>query len=51
MFAKCQIENHKSERVMQKLGMEFEGISKKCDYNNKGELTDFKVYSIIKKGE
>ena len=50
MFAKCQLENSKSERVMQKLEMEFEGISRKCDYNNKGELTDFKVYSIINKG-
>ena len=48
IFAKCQIANQKSEKVMQKIGMEFEGISRKADYNNCGELVDFKVYSITK---
>ena len=32
VFAKCQVENLKSERVMQKLGMQFEGVSRKADF-------------------
>ncbi|WP_261134385.1 GNAT family N-acetyltransferase [Bacillus sp. Marseille-Q3570] len=45
--ARCFLENKGSERVMEKLGMSFEGISRKGMYV-KGEHKDLKVYSIIK---
>lgn len=45
--ARCFLENKASERVMQKLGMSFEGISRKAMYV-KGEYKDLKVYSILK---
>ncbi|GLB61848.1 GNAT family N-acetyltransferase [Cytobacillus sp. NCCP-133] len=45
--ARCFLENKGSERVMEKLGMSFEGISRKIMYV-KGEYKDLKVYSILK---
>jgi [ribosomal protein S5]-alanine N-acetyltransferase len=45
--ARCFLENKGSERVMEKLGMSFEGISRKVMYV-KGEHKDLKVYSILK---
>lgn len=45
--ARCFLENKGSESVMKKLGMSFEGISRKVMYV-KGEHKDLKVYSIIK---
>jgi [ribosomal protein S5]-alanine N-acetyltransferase len=45
--ARCFLENKGSERVMKKLGMSFEGISRKVMYV-KGEHKDLKVYSILK---
>ena len=42
------VDNPKSGRVMQKIGMEFEGILRKYHKNNKGELIDVAMYSIIK---
>jgi [ribosomal protein S5]-alanine N-acetyltransferase len=45
--ARCFLENKGSERVMNKLGMSFEGIGRKVMYV-KGEHRDLKVYSIVK---
>jgi len=46
--AKCEKDNFASERVMQKLGMDFEGLFK--DFLSiKGKFNDFKFYSILKK--
>ncbi|KGX91378.1 GCN5 family N-acetyltransferase [Pontibacillus halophilus JSM 076056 = DSM 19796] len=45
--ARCFIENAKSERVMEKSGMTFEGILRKVMFV-KGEHRDLKVYSILK---
>lgn len=45
--ARCFLENEGSERVMVKLGMSFEGISRKVMYV-KGEYKDLKVYSLLK---
>ncbi|MDM5227329.1 GNAT family protein [Cytobacillus sp. NJ13] len=45
--ARCFLENKGSERVMEKLGMSFEGISRRVMYV-KGEHKDLKVYSILK---
>jgi [ribosomal protein S5]-alanine N-acetyltransferase len=45
--ARCFLENKGSERVMKKLGMSFEGTSRKVMYV-KGEHKDLKVYSLLK---
>ncbi|MFI8684753.1 GNAT family N-acetyltransferase [Rossellomorea sp. NPDC077527] len=45
--ARCFLENKGSEGVMKKVGMSFEGISRKAMYV-KGEHKDLKVYSILK---
>jgi [ribosomal protein S5]-alanine N-acetyltransferase len=45
--ARCFLENKDSERVMKKLGMSFEGTSRKVMYVN-GEHKDLKVYSLLK---
>ncbi|MBM7553048.1 GNAT family N-acetyltransferase [Thalassobacillus pellis] len=45
--ARCFLENKGSERVMKKLGMDFEGINRKV-MNVKGEHRDLKMYSILK---
>jgi [ribosomal protein S5]-alanine N-acetyltransferase len=45
--ARCFLENKGSERVMEKLGMSFEGISRKVMYV-KGDYKDLKLYSLLK---
>lgn len=45
--ARCFIENTRSERVMKKIGMTFEGIIRKGMYI-KGKHWDLKLYSILK---
>jgi [ribosomal protein S5]-alanine N-acetyltransferase len=45
--AKCEIDNFASERVMQKLGMSFEGRSK-AFLKRKGSFRDYKFYALIK---
>jgi ribosomal-protein-alanine N-acetyltransferase len=40
--------NFASGRVMQKSGMEFEGIMRQTDINKNGEFCDLAVYSILK---
>ena len=39
--------NSKSGRVMEKIGMQYEGTFKKFATNNNGELVDMKVYAYI----
>lgn len=45
--ARCFIENEASARVMEKLGMTFEGVLRKCWYL-KGKHQDLKMYSILR---
>jgi [ribosomal protein S5]-alanine N-acetyltransferase len=45
--ARCFIKNTGSERVMEKLGMTFEGIVRKGMFA-KGKHQDLKLYSILK---
>ena len=45
--ARHNVENPKSGRVMQKIGMQFEGILRKSGLNNKNELVDMAFYSYI----
>ena len=42
------VENLKSGRVMQKIGMSHEGTLRKVAKNNKGELIDCELYAVIK---
>lgn len=48
IWAVHNIANPKSGRVMQKIGMQREGILRKFGLNNKGELVDMEMYSIVK---
>ena len=41
------IENDKSGKVMQKIGMQYEGTLRKYAKNNNGELVDVKIYAYI----
>ena len=41
------VENKKSGRVMEKIGMTYEGRLHKYSFNNEGELVDVDVYAII----
>ena len=43
-----QIENIASGKVMQKIGMTYEGRLKKYDIDRYGQLVDCEIYSIIK---
>jgi len=45
--AKCVIENIASARVMEKVGMKYEGILRQCMFV-KGKYRDLKIYSILK---
>ncbi|MGB3512938.1 MAG: GNAT family protein [Microcoleaceae cyanobacterium] len=45
--AKCEIKNIASARVMEKVGMKYEGILRKYMFM-KGKYSDLKIYSIIK---
>lgn len=44
--ARCFVENQGSERVMEKVGMSFEGIMRNAMYA-KGEFHDLKMYAIV----
>lgn len=46
--ARCIVENFASERVMQKVGMKFEGILRE-DIFLRGKYWDTKLYSILRK--
>jgi ribosomal-protein-alanine N-acetyltransferase len=46
--ATCYIENIGSERVMQKVGMTYEGVLREATFA-KGKFHDLKVYSILAK--
>ncbi|MEQ2130644.1 GNAT family protein [Caldanaerobacter subterraneus KAk] len=46
--ARCMVENIASERVMQKVGMKFEGILREALFA-KGRFWDMKMYSILKR--
>jgi ribosomal-protein-alanine N-acetyltransferase len=46
--ARCFLTNHASEKVMQKVGMKFEGIQREGLFA-KGEYQDLKVYSLLRK--
>ncbi len=45
--APCMVENVRSQRVLQKLGMKLEGILRE-KYFIKGKFRDMPVYSILK---
>jgi len=45
--ARHNVKNAKSGRVMQKIGMKFEGVLRKAGIDNKGNLVDSAVYSFI----
>ncbi len=45
--ARHNVKNSKSGRVMQKIGIKYEGVLRKSSYNNKSELVDIAVYSFI----
>lgn len=45
--ARCVVENEPSERVMQKVGMQFEGIARSALFV-KGAFRDIKVYSMLR---
>lgn len=45
--ARCEVENDASERVMQKLGMTFEGVLRQQIYS-KGRFHDMKLYSLLR---
>jgi len=46
--ARCKVENIASERVMQKVGMKFEGVLREAVFA-KGRFWDMKMYSILKR--
>ena len=45
--ARHNVENSKSGRVMQKIGMKFEGVLRKSTFDNRGNLIDTAIYSYI----
>ena len=47
IWAVHSVENKKSGRVMQKIGMTHEGTLQKFAFSNKGELVDCEIYAII----
>ena len=47
IYAKHNVANQKSGRVMQKIGMKFEGVLRKGGVDNRGNLIDSAVYSYI----
>ena len=42
------VDNPASGRVMQKIGMQFEGVMRKSRMSNKGALVDCALYAIVK---
>lgn len=47
IVARCDTENIKSEAVMKRCGMTFEGIARKAGENNIHLRCDFASYSIL----
>lgn len=47
IFARHDVNNSKSGRAMQKLGMKFEGIIRHCNKNNQG-IVDCARYSVLR---
>lgn len=45
--ARCEVDNLPSERVMQKLGMQFEGVLRQ-HVQVQGRYRDLKLYSILR---
>lgn len=45
--ARCDVENIASARVMEKVGMQFEGILRQHIFT-KGKYCDLKIYSILR---
>lgn len=45
--ARCELDNHASERVMQKVGMQFEGVLRQ-HAQVLGQYRDLKLYSILR---
>ena len=45
--AKCVDENESSERVMQKVGMQFEGVARSALFI-KGQFRNIKIYAILR---
>lgn len=45
--AKCMVDNESSEKLMKRVGMQFEGVLKKC-WIYKGEVLDAKLFAITK---
>jgi [ribosomal protein S5]-alanine N-acetyltransferase len=45
--ARCEVENHASERVMQKVGMQFEGVLRQ-HAQVMGQYRDLKLYSMLR---
>lgn len=45
--ARCEVENRASERVMQKVGMQFEGVLRQ-HAQVMGQYRDLKLYSVLK---
>lgn len=44
----ANVDNISSQRVMEKIGMQYEGTLRKYDKNRDGSLYDAKIYSIVK---
>jgi ribosomal-protein-alanine N-acetyltransferase len=43
--AKCMVQNDSSEKLMKRVGMEFEGVLRKC-WIYKGVVLDAKIFAI-----
>lgn len=48
IWARHNIANKKSGRVMQKIGMIYEGTQRKADLDNQGNFIDLDIYAITK---
>ena len=46
--ARCKVENPASARVMEKVGMTFEGVLRESSFS-KGRFLDLKIYSILRR--
>lgn len=46
--ATCMPENHRSIRVLEKLGMQFEGVMRKSHLRSEGDFVDMSLYSILR---
>ena len=46
--ATCMPENHRSIRVLEKLGMQFEGVMRKSHLRSEGDFVDMSLYSLLR---